>query len=201
MLVVHHDGSLLCLTHKESLYIVFIYNYLNIHATCAHKWIYVMICIPLVLSSACLIIPAVTALWRSKKKDGIAISVLALSRILFHSRYSSVVYLFDTAYAHAFGTYYTWLAIQEAFWKHRPLPLLCTIGCIGCWQAEGRVQQYRLPIHIGLHAYTWGALMSHFYFTCAEDGVMRICSHARQRAASKDGKKTLSSVDVVSATS
>lgn len=122
------------------------------------------------MTSACFIIPAVVA-WKKARmrRDAMAISGLALTSIGFHSTYHPLIYHIDRLYAHAFATYYSYLALCKAVFTRHVMPLVYSVGVLLCWKRECHITSMtpmlvHVPLHMGIHLCAIGALMSHFMF-------------------------------------
>lgn len=125
-----------------------------------------MLCLPLVMTSVCFMIPAVIAARKKgRNKDAMLISCMALTSTCFHSTYHTMAYVLDKFLAHGFGVYYTSLAVTEAVFRKRCVPLVFTAGtlmCCGLEECVSQTSRLRVPMHIGIHMGAIAALTHHF---------------------------------------
>lgn len=99
-----------------------------------------MPCIPLVITSACFLIPSVIGILKKRKKDVIATSLLACTSIWFHSSGTLAAYIVDKTYAHIIGITYCAKSILYCARYRRVcdvaiLALAC--GTVVCYVLEG----------------------------------------------------------------
>jgi len=126
-----------------------------------------MPCIPLLISSACFIVPAVIGFRKiHRKKDAIATSALTVTSLWFHGTRSTLSYIVDRAYAHIFATYYVTRALINQIRHHRvsdTIALIFALATVGCYVGERRLEPKHVdvPVHIALHMCSIMALSTH----------------------------------------
>lgn len=108
-----------------------------------------MPCIPLVITSALFIIPSVIGIFKKKKVDVVATSLLTCTSLWFHSSNSMISYVIDKTYAHMFGVLYYTKSLVRCHKYRRPCDFVIVgfgTGSILCYVKEGNV------LNIMLHA-------------------------------------------------
>lgn len=125
-----------------------------------------MPCIPLIISSACFVIPAVIGLRKKKVLAAAASSLLATTSLWFHGTYGRLAYMIDRAYAHVFAMYYIAKATRNILVYRRAIDTFafgCIVGTLTCYGAECRHHDLfiHVPFHVGVHMFSIGALVSH----------------------------------------
>lgn len=126
-----------------------------------------MPCIPLLISSACFIVPAVIGFRKiHRKKDAIATSVLTATSLWFHGTRSTLSYIVDRTYAHVFAVYYVSRALVNQIRYKRlndTIALTFALATVGCYAKESKLapKQVDIPTHMALHLCSIIALSTH----------------------------------------
>lgn len=138
-----------------------------------------MPCIPLVITSACFIVPSVIAFIKRRRVDGVATCALACTSLWFHGSSAFIAYVIDKTYAHAFAVTYMGKAVLRCVSLHRVCDFAVValgIGSIHCYLREG--ETLHVPLHSLVHLCSIAAFSLHMLTIDVEQSGLDKCISA-----------------------
>jgi hypothetical protein len=111
-----------------------------------------MPCIPLVLTSACFMIPSIIGFFRRHMVDAVVTAALSCTSLWYHGTNSYLAYVIDKTYAHVYAIMYSCNSIVRLVRLHRVCDgviVVFTAISIACYMKEGNTLNTQL--HAGLH--------------------------------------------------